>query len=175
MTASTQRTVRHLIEPEPDGPFGCVSGAEEAGGVEWESRDLNMVTGLGHVYNEGAFRYFLEIERRRTDASGRPFLLLLIEIDREGAAPTAMDDGTAEQIFGALAACLRDTDFVGWYRKGRIAGGVLTQDAERMAADMVESVTDRVRAALAETLASAVLRRAQVRVYQVPAPVRGPA
>jgi hypothetical protein len=143
-------------------------------GLDRDSGQLNMAgAGLPSIYDEEAFRYFLEIERRRADRSGCPFLLMLINI-RHGTQNTgAMDDRTAAQIFCAVSACLRNTDFVGWYRTGRTAGGVLTQDSERATDDSLDRISDRVRGALARTLSTSVLRRAQIRLYQVPRAGRG--
>jgi hypothetical protein len=123
------------------------------------------------AYSEDAFRYFLEIERRRSDASGRPFFLLLIDVGNQSRRK-AIEGVAADRLFAALASCLRETDFVGWYRHAQIVGGVLTQDSTTVEADVLECVTERVRAALAANLPAAVLDGAQVRAFQIPAPAK---
>jgi hypothetical protein len=137
--------------------------------LDRDSDALTMDSRIAGAYNEDAFRYFLEIERQRADASGRPFLLLLIDFGkRSRRAP--IETPIAERLFEALESCLRDTDFVGWYRQGQIVGGVLTQDSPTVAADVLTCVTERVRAALAASLSDVALDSAQVRALQVPAP-----
>lgn len=149
----------------PDATPDVIDGLD----LDATSDALAMDPVIEQAYNEEAFRYFLGIERRRAHLSGRPFLLLLIDVKQ--SAPEALDDRTAREIFTALGSCLRETDFVGWYRQGRVAGGVLTQHAGTVASEMVDLVSRRVRAALADTLSPGLTDRIQVRVYQVPAPV----
>jgi hypothetical protein len=135
--------------------------------LERDSEALTMDSRIAEAYNEDAFRYFLTIERQRSEASGRPFLLLLIDFGK-GSRRTPIDAATAERLFEALGSCLRDTDFVGWYRQGQIVGGVLTQDSSDVESDVVTCVTDRVHGAIAANLPPVVLDRVQVRAYQVP-------
>ena len=150
----------------PDTAPDVIDGVE----LDAASDALAMDPVIEQAYNEEAFRYFLGIERTRADLSGRPFLLLLIDL-KQSTPEARLEDRTARQIFAALGSCLRETDFVGWYRQGRVAGGVLTQHAGTVAPEMVYLVSQRVRVALAETLSIGLTDRIQVRVYQVPAPV----
>jgi GGDEF domain-containing protein len=124
------------------------------------------------VYNEQAFRYFLELERRRSELSRRPFLLLLIDLQVPSTVNMCLDEPTSRQLFSALALGLRETDFIGWYREDRVAGAVLTQHAETHGTDIPEAVRKRVLAVLVKKLSSRVLRRLRVRVYQVPTSVK---
>jgi len=41
-------------------------------------------------------------------------------------AVAQMDSDIASWVLDALARSLRETDYIGWYREGCIAGGVLT-------------------------------------------------
>jgi hypothetical protein len=116
----------------------------------------------GGAYNEEAFRYFLEIERKRAALTNRPLLLLLVDFQsaHDGRNPSGA-------VCAALTACLRDTDFVGWYQGGRVLGAVLTQRAETPASDASRQVTDRVNAQLALRLPHHVASRLQVRVFEL--------
>lgn len=123
-----------------------------------------------HVYNEEAFRYFLEIERKRSEASNRPFLLLLLDLKRRTHG-TDIDTGTAERLFAALATCLRETDFIGWYRAGSVVGAVLTQHVDDVSSDVQETVRRRVVDVVRKRVSLDLSSRVQVRVYQAsPAP-----
>jgi hypothetical protein len=129
----------------------------------------------GHVegrpsqaYNEEAFRYFLDIERKRSELSSQPFLLLLIEVKSQGGIGSDMDDVTAAHLFGDLAGCLRDTDFIGWYSEGRVIGAVLTQRPDMLQTDVSRPVAERVRGALNTHFDAEGGDRLLVRVFQVP-------
>ena len=135
------------------------------------SCDVTIESRSGQAYNEPAFGYFLEIERKRSERSNRPFLLLLVDVKKEPGEPEknlSLDPALATKLFSGLWACLRETDFVGWYRDGRVAGAVLTQPADMPRTDVSGEVGPRIRRLLCEGLPTDVARRLQVRVYQLP-------
>jgi hypothetical protein len=122
----------------------------------------------GQAYNEEAFRYFLEIERKRSEVSRRPFLLLLVDLKKGRGAGSRMSSQVADRLFSQLALCLRDTDFVGWYRDGRVAGAVLTQRQDMAEARVSKKVANRVKEALRRQFDAEMSDLLQVRVYQIP-------
>lgn len=138
--------------------------------IEPCSCGLAMV-GHGEAYNEEAFHHFLAIERKRSEASSRPFLLLLVEFEKAPGVAAHIASEYAEQIFSGLAEGLRDTDVIGWYRHNRIAGAVLTDLGEAPEQTVRQQVTRRVTAALHACIPLAVASLAQIRVYQLPARV----
>lgn len=123
--------------------------------------------GPGQAYNEEAFRYFLAIERQRSEISSRPFLLLLVDLKQPGRNDR-IQPALAGKLFSALWLSLRETDFIGWYHEERVAGAVLTQRAEVSGTDMSRQVRERVTRLMSERLPKAIADRLQVRVYQLP-------
>lgn len=123
---------------------------------------------LGHAYNEQAFRYLLTIERKRSERSGCPFLLLLIDLKEQEGASTPLDAMVTSKLISNLWPCLRETDFVGWYHKERVAGAVLTELRNGRAMEVSSLIGKRVSARLYERLSSDVARRLRVRIYQHP-------
>jgi hypothetical protein len=122
------------------------------------------------AYNEEAFRYFLNVERRRAEISNRPFVLLLLNLRR---AP--VPDGTpppSETLLAALSHFVRETDFIGWFRERSVVGAVLTQHSETAGRDLSEQVSRRVVQGLGDRLPSELARRVRVRVYQLPGATR---
>src|SRR5436189_3706941 len=81
----------------------------------------------GRAYDEGAFRYFLALEQQRSTRSGRAFLLVLVYLKGKAGAGARIDTTLAAPLFGRLWRCFRESDFIGWYREGRVAGAVLTE------------------------------------------------
>src|SRR3712207_6410788 len=82
------------------------------------------------AYGEDAFHYFLEVERRRSEASNHAFLLMLIDFKVQPGKGPNIPSTSASALFASLRLALRETDFYGWYRDGRVAGAVLTQHGE---------------------------------------------
>jgi lipopolysaccharide/colanic/teichoic acid biosynthesis glycosyltransferase len=78
--------------------------------------------GAREVLNEGAFKRMVSIERKRTERSRTPFLLMLLDM---GNHQVSEKNGKAlESIISALLASTRETDVTGWY-KNRVAVGVM--------------------------------------------------
>lgn len=121
----------------------------------------------GQAYGEEAFRYLLETERRRAERSRRPILLLLVNLKKQGANSERIPPATATAIFGGLCLCVREVDFVGWFREGRVAGVVLSQGAEPHAQDVPRVLGERIAQVVREQVSSAVADRLHVRVLQL--------
>lgn len=74
------------------------------------------------VLNEEAFRRVIGIERKRTERSRKPFLLMLLEA---GNHQGSEKNGKAlDSIVPVLLSSTRETDVIGWY-KGRAKIGVI--------------------------------------------------
>ena len=136
---------------------------------EWDSRSCAVALEgrLGQAYNEEAFRYFLAIERRRSDRSGRPLLVALVDLKEPPSTSARIDPAVGPKLFSGLWLCLRETDFVGWYREERVAGAVLTQPADGIQTEICRPIARRISGALRNVLPSDVARHLRVRVYQV--------
>jgi hypothetical protein len=133
-----------------------------------DARCLAPEDPAGRAYNEAAFRYFLANERNRSERSDRPFLLLLVDLKKQQGASARFDVAVAARVFTGLGLCLRETDFVGWYRDRRLAGAVLTQLSDATGVDMCRAVRQRATAALSDSLPSDIFSRLQMRIFQLP-------
>ena len=122
---------------------------------------------LGQAYNEDAFRYFLEIERKRAARAQRPVLLLLLDLRERPATGPLIDPLLAAKLFSGLWDCLRETDVVGWYREDRMVGAVLTQVDDGLMSEVTRLTRNRITTALCRGLSPDVARRLRVRVYQL--------
>jgi len=131
------------------------------------SCDVALETRLGRAYNEEAFRYFLAIERQRSESSGRPFLLVLVNV-RKQRGMSSISPGMAAGIFSGLWLSVREADFVGWFRDGRIAAAVLTQGAELPSPGVSRLIGGRIVETLHTRLPGDAARDVRVRVLQLP-------
>lgn len=162
-----------------DGPFAATSArnprvgrgldyAASRGSAAECACGFSFGTPRGEAYNEAAFRYFLNVERKRAEASNQRFILLLVDMNGSSKTVTAGDPQAAQKLMSALAECVRETDFVGWYHDGAIAGAVLTQWADPTGLDSHDAVGARVERMLAERLPSSIASAIRVRLYQSP-------
>jgi lipopolysaccharide/colanic/teichoic acid biosynthesis glycosyltransferase len=74
--------------------------------------------------NEEVFRRMLVIERKRTERSGKPFLLVLLESGKPQVSGKV--EKTLESILSALLSSTRETDVIGWYKDRTTIGAMFT-------------------------------------------------
>jgi hypothetical protein len=132
------------------------------------SCDVALETRLGQACNEEAFRHFLAIERKRSRRSGRPFLLLLVGLKKRRRAAGRIDPTAAASLFACLWQSLRESDVVGWFREGRMAGALLTPPGDVPGTNIADLVCDKVRRSLQESLPPEFVRCLDVRVFRLP-------
>jgi hypothetical protein len=123
------------------------------------------------AYNEAAFRYFLALEQKRAHRANRRFLLLLMDLNISRTS-VGLEPDVARRLFTNLTRYLRETDFVGWHREGRVVGAVLTQHAAEPGSDAWHVVAARVTRALGESLPADIARSVQVRLHQLPSDLK---
>ena len=141
------------------------AGDLRAASVEWPAGP--SVDGCPHqAYSEDAFRYFLGLERKRAERSGRSLFLLLVDFTGDLGLAGGIPAALSTKLFSGLNLCVRDVDFIGWYRDGRVAAAVLTQGAEAPTPEVSDQICTRVTALLKERLPEHVARRLNVRVLQ---------
>lgn len=125
------------------------------------------------AYNEQAFRHFLAIERSRAERTGRSLLLLLVDMKSDETHESSSIPGSvAPKVFSALMACVREVDFIGWYRTGRVAAAVLTQGCDGPTSEVVQQIAKRVAEVLAGRVPVHLSERIQVRVLQMRSTVK---
>jgi hypothetical protein len=124
------------------------------------------------AYNEEAFHYLLAIERKRFEHAGRPFVLLLVDLEGRSGQTGRIDPVDGAKVFAGLARSLRDTDVIGWYREGRIAGAVLTHLGDASITDVSRQMAERVTRTVRNDLPEPIACRLKVRLYQPLASVK---
>ena len=144
----------------------------EGAGREMEESDAGS---LGTVfpgrpfqaYNEHAFRYFLGIERNRSERSQRSSLLVLVNLRRHTGMSTQIAPSVAVKIFAGLSRCVREIDFVGWHRENRVAGAVLAQGSDTPDPEASRRISQRVSEMVGEQLPASLAGRLHVRLVHL--------
>jgi len=120
----------------------------------------------GTEYDEETFVYFLAIERARTEFVNHPPRLLLATLEPVPGQPAPIPPASAAKLFEGLRLSLRDTDVMGWYRQGRVAGVVLSARDDAPESEMSGLIEQRVSDTLRQRLPSNAARSLRVRVVQ---------
>lgn len=129
-------------------------------------------TGANDSQNEETFHYFLTIQRQRSERSGRPFSLVLVDLKDQTGQSLSMQPAIADKVFLALRSSLRDTDIVGWYRTGWAAGALLTELGDGQHVDAGKPVGQRVKSTIASEFSEPVAGQLNVTVYQLRSTLR---
>ena len=121
----------------------------------------------GTEYDEDAFLYFLDIERARAGRSNHPVRLLFASLEPVPGKPVPFPRASTTRLFEGLRLSLRETDVMGWYRQGRVAGAVLNERAGAPTSGLSDLIEQRVGQGLRKHLPSKVARGLRVRVIQL--------
>jgi lipopolysaccharide/colanic/teichoic acid biosynthesis glycosyltransferase len=104
------------------------------------------------ILNEESFKRMIAIERKRTERSREPFLLMLLEA---GNHQRAEKNGSAlDKIISAMLSSTRETDVVGWYKDCTTVGVMFTGLTIEDKNAVLSTILSRVSAALRDELTS---------------------
>jgi lipopolysaccharide/colanic/teichoic acid biosynthesis glycosyltransferase/GGDEF domain-containing protein len=114
--------------------------------VKSRADKADVLDGVRGLYNEDYFNRMLSLERKRSQRSKKPFLLMLFDITKLiNPHPNLVVISRVGQI---LEAGIRETDVRGWYRKGHIIGVIFTE-----LESACESVKDKIFGKILTSLA----------------------
>jgi len=94
------------------------------------------------LYVEDYFQEMVYLERRRSERTGRPFLLMLLDLGGAFAPPPPDAAAAARKI----CAMTREVDIKGWYRHNHVLGVIFTETPE--------SAADELRAKVLSSLSA---------------------
>lgn len=97
---------------------------------------------------EQSFRRALNLERKRTERSRKPFILALLNLKR-AREMNGDYQRSVQQIVSSVAAFMRETDVIGWYQNDEVLGAIFTELGK--AADVqgaIKSITGKLMVAI---------------------------
>lgn len=104
------------------------------------------------VLSEEVFHRMISRERKRTERSHKPFLLMLLGMGDEMSAYNG--ESCLRKIVNVLSLTTRETDVVGWYKEALVVGVMFTEIEGEEKKHIVNVVLNRVSNALEENLSS---------------------
>ena len=106
---------------------------------------------ISGYYQQDLFREMLARERKRTERSRNPFVLILIDIGeliRERGPKNITGIIAVQKIKESLAEIIRETDIRGWYEKQRVLGMIFTEIGEMNQQTLTEKVRKQIELAI---------------------------
>ena len=117
-----------------DSLFDCISAEERV------------------IQNEENFKRMIAVERKRTERSREPFLLMLLEAGNHQRAER--NTNALDKIISAMLSSTRETDVVGWYKDRTTVGVMFTGLTIEDKNAVLSTILSRVSAALRDELTS---------------------
>jgi hypothetical protein len=115
--------------------------------------------------HEELFHRLLTLERKRSDRTGEPFLLVLIQSEvlvRRGAEQSIGNIGIA------LAAAVRVTDVTGWHRNHSVIGLIFTSFKGAGKTDIQSAISFKIQRILRENLDASEVSEVEVSYHFYP-------
>ena len=113
---------------------------------------ISETTPLGDrgILNAEDFRRMITLERKRSERSRKPFMLLLLDMGDD--LPCEKNGRILGKILSALSASTRDTDVTGWYSDNCVVGVMFTEIANEGGASTPSTIITRVTLTLQRNL-----------------------
>jgi lipopolysaccharide/colanic/teichoic acid biosynthesis glycosyltransferase len=138
----------------------ATNGVQPGGGVVslWRSinglgldlqKQLFVGTDRG-VLSEESFHRMISVERKRSERSGKPFLLMLLD-----AGSTQLSDQKSSvlaEIISTLSLSTREIDNTGWYKKSSVVGVIFPEIGTDNSLSVASTILTRVSATLGANL-----------------------
>ena len=106
--------------------------------LEWNPTRADFKLSKDAILSEGAFQRILILERKRSERSGDPFVLVHLDVRALCGETGQLDPVLRDSVFSLLLCTFRETDIIGWYQEDKAAAVILTE--------LGEVTRDRVRA-----------------------------
>ena len=112
---------------------------------------------------EAFFKQMLYLERKRSERTGEPFVLMLVEADPAELHPRIM-----EKVGSTIASLTRETDIAGWHQYQRTIGVILTILRGRTKDEIQSAIVQRTRTALSESIGLTQLNKLRISFHFFP-------
>jgi lipopolysaccharide/colanic/teichoic acid biosynthesis glycosyltransferase len=103
----------------------------------------------GWMLDDQTFRKMLCLERKRTERSGRRFILMVLHLD---SLRRQDEYHRFEKFLSILSSATRETDIKGWYKRNCAFGIIFTEIGDGDANTIIKTLSTRVTEILYDTL-----------------------
>lgn len=118
------------------------------------------------VIPESAFHRMIALERKRSERSRKPFVLMLVDVgDKEESDKNTK---ALRKIASALSASTRETDVIGWYEKNRALGVMFIEIGPDGTSATLSIIVGRITEALRLNLAFEQFNRLRISFHVFP-------
>jgi exopolysaccharide biosynthesis polyprenyl glycosylphosphotransferase len=118
------------------------------------------------VLNGDSFQRMLALERKRSERSRKPFLLMLVDLGER--LPSASNGKAAGNILSVLSLATRVTDVIGWYKDDSIIGILFTEVVIEDRSTIMGTMMTRISTMLSKALSPEQLNQVSISLHLFP-------
>src|SRR5215471_2736450 len=124
-------------------------------GLKAKNRSESQLSAIGEesagfgTLSQELFLKLLCLERKRTERSGRRFVLMLLD---PGSLLSTAKERIIPNLLLAVSQSTRDTDIKGWYKDESILGAIFTEIGDAEDKSIVQSLSTKLTDSLYGTL-----------------------
>ena len=118
------------------------------------------------VLDEQSFHRTIALERKRTERSQKPFLLMLLDTGK--CLPTSHNGKLLNEILPILSLSTRETDMIGWYQGSSVGGVIFTELGNDDRPSIVSKMLARVSAIFHERLSVEQFKQISISFHLFP-------
>ena len=116
-------------------------------------------------YDKSQFHHLLHLEKKRTDRSQKPFILLLFDVS--ALINEHLEDEILENLKHALSSSLRESDLSGWFEDNRTIG-VICADITVINANTIKRIISKIHSRFCEKLNQEVVQKINLTFHTYP-------
>ena len=118
------------------------------------------------MLDEAALHRMIAIERKRTERSKQPFLLMQLGVSAHRSSSKSIC--ALDSIVSALLPSIRETDVIGWYKDQEMIGVIYSGLANDCKNSVMSMILNRVSLALGEALTPDQFRQVSIFLHYFP-------
>ncbi len=140
---------------------------------DWGSSHSEPLRRRDGILAEESFEKALVLERKRSERSRDPFILVCVDVSRLRGETGQVDPVLRDSLFSLLLCSFRETDIVGWYRRDHTAAAILTELGDGATPDIVQLILGKVRHCLSCRLPEDIISKVSLSAFRFPDNHRG--
>jgi lipopolysaccharide/colanic/teichoic acid biosynthesis glycosyltransferase len=118
------------------------------------------------ILDQMNFHRIIAFERKRTERSGKPFLLVLLDMGE--CLPMHKSEKLLTKTLSALSSSIRETDVTGWYEENSVVGIVFTEIIPEDKYTIVGTMLSRISTTLRDNLSFEQFGRVSISLHLYP-------
>ncbi|MGA7551337.1 MAG: sugar transferase, partial [Candidatus Sulfotelmatobacter sp.] len=152
--------------PQAEQAEGIVKARRSSNGITLSPISGASSSGDPDILNAESFRRMIALERKRSERSRKPFMLLLLDMGEQ--LSSEKNGETLGKILSALSLSSRETDFTGWYANDCVIGVLFTEIAIGDSSSIPSTIIARVTGTLRINLTSEQFKELSISFHVFP-------